>query len=152
MASVTPLQSAEPVEYEDRPLVTPFRLIIAVIVAGLVTWMSLYPDDWENWLGFSRYDYFTAGTNYAFASGPGPMILTAAGLSTIIAGLWHHTNCHTAGCPWIVRHKIAGGEYGVCGRCWRKIHGIPSEHKFTIEHLREHHIGHLKATGRWPGA
>lgn len=142
----------EPVEYEDKPLVTPFRLAAALIVLSLLAWMIALPDDWENWLGFSRYDYFTAGTNYAFASGPGPMILTASLGSTVIAGLWHHLNCHTAGCPRIVRHKISGGEYGVCARCWRQIHGVPAGHKFTIEHLRAHHQAHLKASGRWPGA
>lgn len=140
------LATVEP-EY-DRPLVTPFRAAVVLALAGLVLWVSLYPDNWENWLGFSRYDYFTAGTNYAFTSGPGPMILTAVGLGSIIGGLWHHLNCHTVGCPRIVRHKIAGGEYGVCGLHWRQIHGQPRGHKMSVEHLREHHHAHLRAAGR----
>ena len=89
-------------------------LALLLITGGLASWMGLYPVNWENWLGFSRYDYFTAGTNYAFASGPGPMFLTAAGLSTIIAGLWHHVNCHQDGCLRIGRHKVGGTPW--CGR------------------------------------
>lgn len=135
-------------EFEDRPLFTPFRVAVVLILLGLALWMSLYPVDWQTWLGFSKYDYFVAGQNYAFTSGPGPMIETGIGLSTIIGGLWHHLNCHTAGCPWIVRHKIAGGEYGVCSYHWRQINGQPSGHKLTIEHLREHHHRHLRDTGR----
>jgi hypothetical protein len=87
------------------------RIIICGVllaVAGLVLWMGFYPADWSNWLGFSQYDYFRAGTNYAFASGPGPMLLTAAGMSTIITGLWHAHNCHQDGCWRIGRHKVNG--------------------------------------------
>lgn len=138
--------AAEP-EYEDRPLVTPFRLAAGLALLGTGLWMTFWPQNWQNWLGFSKYDYFTAGTNYALYSGFLPVFLTSLGLSTIIGGLWHHLNCHTAGCPWVVRHKIAGGEYGVCSRCWRKVSGHPPGHKFTIEHLRERHLAHLKATG-----
>lgn len=83
-------------------------LALLVTTGALAAWIGLYPVDWENWLGFSKYDYFTAGTNYAFTSGPGPMFLTAVGLSTIIAGLWHHVNCHEPGCMRIGRHKIDG--------------------------------------------
>ena len=119
------------------------RYFLLLAVAGLAVWIGLYPGDWQTWLGFTRYDYFTAGQNYAFYSGIGPMLLTAVGLSTIIAGLFKHLNCHTAGCFRIVRHKIAGGEYGVCGRHWREINGHPADHKFTVEHLRERHRAHL---------
>lgn len=118
------------------------RYFAILAAAGLAVWIGLYPDDWRNWLGFSKAAYFTNGQNYAFYSGVGPMILTAIGLSTIIGGLWRHVNCHTDGCPRIVRHKIANGEYGVCGRHWREINGHPQDHKFTIEHLREHHRAH----------
>ena len=82
-----------------------------VIIGLLIVWIALYPSDWQNWLGFSRADYFRYGTNYAFASGPGPMLLTAIGMSTIIAGLWHAVNCHADGCWRIARHKVNGSPW-----------------------------------------
>ena len=118
-----------------------FRILAG---AGLAIWMGLYPADWQQWLGFSKAAYFTEGQNYAFASGVGPMLLTAVGLSTIIAGLFRHLNCHVDSCWRVNRHKIAGGEYGVCGKHWRQINGHPDDHKFTVAHLKERH---LKATG-----
>lgn len=124
------------------------RYAALVTAASLGIWIGLYPVDWQNWLGFSHNAYFTWGQNYAFTSGPGPMMETGIGLSTIIGGLWHHLNCHTAGCPRIVRHKIAGGEYGVCGRHWRQISGHGEKHRFTIEHLRDRHEAHLRSGGR----
>jgi hypothetical protein len=81
---------------------------ILLFVVGMALWFGSYPIDWENWLGFSQYDYFKAGTNYAFASGPGPMLLTAVGMSTIITGLWHAHNCHQDGCWRIGKHKVNG--------------------------------------------
>ena len=36
--------------------------------------------------------------NYDFWSGVGPVLVTAIGLSTLIAGAWHHLNCHTDSC------------------------------------------------------
>lgn len=124
------------------------RYVIGAALTGLGVWMALKPGDWQNWLGFSHSAYFVTGTNYAFYSGIGPMLLTSLGLGTIISGLWHHLNCHTDGCPRLVRHKIAGGEYGVCSRHWKEINGHPADHKFTVAHLREHHHAHLRATGR----
>ena len=126
------------------------RYLIILAVAGLALWMAFYPGNWQNWLGFSRYDYFTAGQNYALYSGFLPVFVATLGLSTIAVGLWHHLNCHTAGCPRIVRHKIANGEYGVCGRHWREINGHPEKHRLTVGHLRDHHHAHLRATGREP--
>ena len=73
-------------------------------VVGLVAWIALLPDDWRAWAGFSSQ----ATQQYAFVSGVGPMLLTAAGMSTIIAGLWHGLNCHEEGCWRIGRHKVRG--------------------------------------------
>lgn len=81
---------------------------VLIFVGVIGIWMGLYPVNWENWLGFSQYDYFKAGTNYAFTSGPGPMLLTATGMSTIITGLWHAHNCHEDGCWRVGRHKVNG--------------------------------------------
>lgn len=84
--------------------------VVAVAVIGLAVWAVLLPDDWRNWMGFSSQ----ATDNYAFTSGPGPMLLTALGMSTIIAGLWHAVNCHVDGCPKIGRYHVAGGKFKVC--------------------------------------
>jgi hypothetical protein len=123
------------------------RYIAAVLLVGLGLWMWLKPTDWQNWLGFSHNAYFVWGTNYALFSGFLPCTETGVGLSTIIIGFWHHVNCHVDGCPLIVRHKIANGEYGVCGRHWREINGHGDE-PHTVEHIRAHHHRHLAATGR----
>jgi hypothetical protein len=124
------------------------RYAVALALTGLGVWMGLKPEDWQNWLGFSRAAYFVTGQNYALLSGFMPCFVTALGLGTLISGAWHHVNCHADGCPRIVRHKIAGGEYGVCGRHWREINHLPPDHKLTVEHLRDHHHAHLRATGR----
>jgi hypothetical protein len=124
------------------------RWFLLLAAAALAVWMGLYPVDWQTWLGFTKAAYFTTGQNYAFYSGFGPMLVTSLGLSTIVAGLFKHLNCHVDSCPRISRHKIAGGEYGVCGRHWREINRQPEDHKFTVAHLRDHHLAHLRATGR----
>jgi hypothetical protein len=122
-----------------------------LIIVGFGLWMGFYPVDWQNWLGFSKDAYFVTGQNYAFLSGLGPCLITGLGLSTLVLGLWHHLNCHTDGCPRIVRHKIANGEYGVCGRHWREINGHTPGEKYTVTHLRDRHREHLRATGRSSG-
>ena len=122
---------------------------VALVVLGV--WIGLKPDAWMNWLGFSHYAYFVGGNSgmtYALYSGVLPCMLTTIGLGTIISGLFQHLNCHVHGCPRIVRHKIANGEYGVCSKHWRQINHLPDDHRFTIEHLRDHHHAHLRATGR----
>lgn len=124
------------------------RYFLGAALIALGIWMWLRPKSWENWLGFSHQAYFVTGEQYALYSGFLPCLLTTIGLSTIIAGLFRHLNCHVDGCPRITRHKIANGEYGVCGKHWREVNGHAPDHKFTIAHLREHHQAHLKATGR----
>lgn len=123
------------------------RYVALFFIGGLAVWIGLFPSDWQNWLGFSHAAYFTNGQNYAFFSGIGPMMLTALGMSTIISTMFRSLNCHVSGCPWIVHHKVANGEYGVCRKHWREINGHPADHKFTVAHLRERHQAHLKATG-----
>lgn len=127
------------------------RYFIAAALISVGVWMALKPTDWQNWLGFSQYAYFKGGVNYALFSGFMPCLLTLLGLGTIISGLLSHLNCHVDGCPWVVRHKVANGEYGVCGKHWREINGHAKDHKFTVEHIRVHHHRHLAATRRIPG-
>lgn len=109
-------------------LKTWFLIGVGVVVVGLGLWMGLKPTDWQTWMGFSKIDYFTYGTNYAFASGPGPMILTAAGMSTIIGGLWRTHNCHEDGCYRIGKHKVNGTP-------WCNLHHEAARHVKTVEEL-----------------
>lgn len=46
--------------------------------------------------------------NYDFFSGVGPVVVTGIGYTGMIAGLWHHVNCHASGCWRIGRHKVDG--------------------------------------------
>jgi hypothetical protein len=103
---------------------------VGIVAIGLGLWMGFYPEDWQNWLGFSKAAYFTNGQNYAFTSGPGPMLLTAAGMSTIIGGLWHTHNCHEDGCWKIGRHKVNGTP-------WCDMHHESARHIKTPEQLIE---------------
>jgi hypothetical protein len=118
-----------------------FKYLLLAILTGLALWIALYPADWQNWLGFSKAAYFTNGQNYAFTSGPGPMFLTTAGMSTIIVGGWHHLNCHVYKCMRVARFPVAGGQYKVC----RKHH--PDEvvrNGLKLHHIHEAHRESLK--------
>lgn len=97
-------------------------------MTGLGLWIGFYPTNWQNWLGFTKAAYFTNGQNYAFFSGIGPCLITALGLSTIIASMWHTFNCHEAGCWNIGRHKVNGTPW--CNR-----HHEAARHVKTVEQL-----------------
>lgn len=109
----------------------------AGLLAGLVCWIALFPQDWRNWLGFSKAAYFTNGQNYAFYSGIGPMLLTSIGMSTIIGGLWHAHNCHADGCWNIGRHRINGSP-------WCNTHMADAQAQQTLEVLLTELITLLK--------
>jgi hypothetical protein len=115
-------------------------VFVLLILSGFALWMGFFPVDWQNWLGFSHYAYFEGGQNYAFTSGPGPMLITAVGLSTIIAGAWHHINCHVDGCMMIGRYPLAGGQYKVC----RRHHPDDKVRRkgLTLHHIHEAHRAH----------
>lgn len=81
---------------------------VGILLAAAGVFTGTHPADIQGWFGFSKADYFTYGTIYAFCSGIGPMLLTGLGMSTIIVGLWHNVNCHEAGCYKIGRHKVDG--------------------------------------------
>lgn len=83
--------------------------------------------------------------NYDFVSGVGPMLITAIGLSTLIAGAFRHFNCHVNGCPRIGRYPVAGGHFKVC-----RVHH-PDE-AVRDGNVSRHHIlqAHLRHLGRTP--
>jgi hypothetical protein len=112
---------------------------IVLVIAGMSSWFALSPVDWQNWLGFSRAAYFTLGTNYAFFSGPGPFLVTTLGLSTIVAGLWHHLNCRATGCGRVGTHPDSRGVKW----CWRH-HPDHQGQKPTTEMLHRLHFEHLE--------
>lgn len=101
---------------------------LGLVIIGLGMWIGLKPHDWQTWLGFTKVDYFTSGQNYAFYSGIGPMLLTAAGMSTIIGGLWHSKNCHQDGCFRIGKHHVNGTP-------WCNVHHEAARHVKTSEQL-----------------
>lgn len=79
-------------------------LAMAIFVFWMILlfWYALYV--MANKLGFDSQ----ATPQYGFASGIGPMLLTAIGMSTLLTGMWHSLNCHEPGCYRIGRHKISG--------------------------------------------
>lgn len=120
------------------------RLVLlgaGLVIVGMGLWMGFYPTDWQNWLGFSHNAYFIYGTNYAFTSGPGPMMLTAAGMSTIISGLWHAKNCHADGCWRIGRHHVNGTP-------WCNTHEGDARNLVTTEALLMQLLEAQKGTNR----
>lgn len=124
------------------------RYFAGAALIAIAIWWWLKPDDWMNWLGFSHDAYFKTGEVYAFMSGIGPVLVGLLGASSILWTLLHHLNCHVDGCPRINKHKVAGGEYGVCTKHWREINGHDEDQKYTVKHIRDHHLLHLRATGR----
>lgn len=82
--------------------------------------------------------------NYASVSGVLPVMVATLGFSSLITGWWHHVNCHTAGCPRIGKHEIAGGKFKVCTPCLRQIDPAHAAGKHTIEHLARAHRRHSR--------
>jgi hypothetical protein len=81
-----------------RILLPPVAICAAAFLIGM---------HWRGLIHFLGIDT-QASDNYDFTSGIGPMLLTAAGMSTLISGLWHAHNCHEPSCWRIGRHKIDG--------------------------------------------
>jgi hypothetical protein len=69
----------------------------------------------QHWLAVHTGSANTPGSppNYNFWSGFGSDVqeLTLLG---VVAGMWHHVNCHDPGCWRIGRHKVDGTPY--CNR------------------------------------
>ncbi|MHB1954996.1 MAG: hypothetical protein ACYCOU_14765 [Sulfobacillus sp.] len=106
------------------------KIIPVTVIAILAVWIGLYPQDWQNWLGFSHAAYFTTGQNYALYSGFLPVLITSLGLSTIVTGLWHGLNCHEPGCWRIGKHKVNGTP-------WCSVHQADARPQATAEEILE---------------
>ena len=79
---------------------------LAVLVAWLGIEMGLHPLASSFGIGVYPAPSGTPWT-YQLLSGFVPA-LTALTLVSVVAGLWHHVNCHEPGCPRIGRHKVDG--------------------------------------------
>jgi len=68
--------------------------------------------------------------NYAAFSGSVPALISLAGMSTLIAGMWSHVNCHEPGCWRIGKHKVSGTP-------WCTLHHGHARHRLSVEELLE---------------
>lgn len=84
-------------------------------VIALVLLAVFWRSGVQHWLAVHTGSSNTAGApaNYNFWSGFGSDVqeLTMLGL---VAGMWHHVNCHQASCWRIGRHKVDGTPF--CNR------------------------------------
>ena len=87
---------------------TPLVLFLVAFAVFIGLWIGAY--QLLGHFGFNNQ----ATPQYGFTSGPGPMLLTALGMSTIVTGLWHAHNCQQTGCMRIGRHKVNGTPW-----CWQ---------------------------------
>lgn len=89
-------------------------LAAAAATAAAAFWCAAHYRGLIHFLGIDTQ----ASDNYDFTSGIGPMLLTAAGMTTLISGLWHGHHCHAPGCWRIGRHRIDGTPW--CNRHHRQ--------------------------------
>jgi len=95
------------------------------------------------WVGMYFLFKVTGGENqasgmYGFTSGPGPMILTAIGMGSIVGSLWHNLNCHKPGCWNMGKHKVNGTP-------WCNVHHEEARHEKTQEQLLSEILEVLRA-------
>lgn len=85
-----------------------------------------------------------ASDNYDFTSGIGPMLLTAASMTTLLGGMFRHASCHVDGCWRLGRYHVAGGQFRVC----RKHHpdDIIRTRQVTHRHVIRAHLEHQRRT------
>jgi hypothetical protein len=89
------------------PAVRRFWWVLPSAVAVLGIWSLIaYPWAWAFGIGVHPYPAGTPWT-YQLLSGFVPS-LTVLSLVTLVAGAWHHVNCHEPGCLRIGKHKVEG--------------------------------------------
>lgn len=114
-----------------------FALSVGFVLA-LAAIASQLPTPWQHALGVDSQ----ATHQYAFTSGPGPMIVAMLGFSGVLGFVWSHFICHRDGCYSYGRFPVAGGQFRTC----RAHHPDPAvrEGRITTEHLAVLHERHHK--------
>jgi hypothetical protein len=76
---------------------------------GLCIWsLEAHPWGWAYGIGVHPYpEGSSTPWTYQLLSGFVPA-LTVVSLLSLLAGAWHHVNCHEAGCLRIGKHKVEG--------------------------------------------
>jgi len=101
-------------------------LAVIALAALLVSLASVYDRTVLHFLGWDGQ----GSDNYSAWSGSVPALFTLAGMSTLIAGLWHHINCQEPGCFRIGKHKVSGSP-------WCSKHHGKARHRLSVEELLE---------------
>lgn len=112
------------------------KTAIAVLLAAVaVTLVCVFDRDVLHFLGWDGQ----TSDNYAAWSGSVPAFISAAGLSSIAGGMWHHLNCGAPGCLWFGRYPDSRGVKW----CWRH-HPDHKDLKPTLELLHRLHHEHVR--------
>lgn len=90
------------------------RRVMIVLAAATVLWSAIsHPWAWAFGFGVHPYPGPQTPWTYQLYSGFLPA-LTVLSLVTLVAGAWHHINCHVSRCLRVGRHRIGGTPY--CNR------------------------------------
>jgi hypothetical protein len=112
------------------------RLAVIITAAAAVA-IGLFPHGFNHLIGVDTQ----GSVEYAYFSGFGAWLSSTLGLTTIIATMWHHLNCHVTDCLRVGKFPVAGGQYKVCGRHHGEITGRPHRN-LTAGALRVLHLEH----------
>lgn len=75
-----------------------FGLALALVLAGVFWPKVMHVLGWDG----QTSDYYAAWSSSI------PALITLAGMSTLITGVWHGFNCHEPGCWRWGKHKVTG--------------------------------------------
>lgn len=119
--------------------------IALAVTAGVIAW-SAVTHPWGWLYGFGVHPYPRSSSTpwtYQLLSGLVPA-LTVLSLATLLAGAWHHVNCHKPRCWRIGKHKVSGTPW--CNRH----HEDARPERSTDDILRDisEHLGQLAAAIR----
>lgn len=107
----------------------------AVVAIVLICW-GLWYHGMDHGIGIDTQ----TSLEYAYFSGFGAWLSSTLGLSSIVAAVVLHLNCHAPQCPRVGRYPIAGGQYKVC----RRHHPDPEirEGRAILAHMHHKHREH----------